>query len=41
MVCELLNYLSQRKKKKKQADKKYMHIDIMLYITVGNHDVRY
>ena len=34
MVYEHLN-LSQRKKRK------YMQIDIMLYITVGNHDVRY
>ena len=36
MVYEHLN-LSQQKKKK---NRKYMHIDIMLYIIVGNHDVR-
>ena len=40
MVYEPLN-LSQRKKERKQEDRKYIHIDIMLYIIVGNHDVRY
>ena len=39
MVYEHMN-LSQRKKKK-QEDRKYKHIDIMLYIIVGNHDIRY
>ena len=36
-----LEFESAKKRKKKQEDRNYMHIGIMLYIIVGNHDIRY